>query len=640
MVCLIRILIVLTCTVSLVALQPVSSGAVELGGTPQAVLSLDGARDLYNAGDDAAALSELRSYILNYPDSPKSAAAHTLIARILLVDGHADDAIFYLQRIPVEQQNNTSKLLLLAALQEQQQLATADQILSDLQAQMFSVADRQLFYRCKATSLVYHQQPLQALVILRKVLSAGGQFGDKSSTAVFAQIQTILQQLTPDQLAEAGFMLATTELNDAIVLYRAELAFSDGNIAVAQQLAESLIVSAQSGTARIKAASMLDKIYGQHWYRRAVGVVLPLSGRFAPFGKLIRQGIELAASQHVDSSVEFIFLDSRADPQHGEMMVRNLIDGYRVMAVIGPLTGAVAQQVTSLASSAQVPLITLSHRAGLPEHGAYIFRNCLTVEQQVAALADYAIEVLGLNTYAILYPDNGGGVEFADKFSVAIEQRGGDIEHRLQFADKGTDFRRQLLLLKGEDPDAPELSDAEKKLLEDEEELPLDFEAVFVPAYADTIAMLAPQLAYYGIKDVQLLGINGWNSPKLLQQAGRYTKGAVFADGFFVDSDDAVVVSFVDAYQEKFTDKPSILEAQAYDCANILLQIIQSDTVATPTAVQQAMVNLNNYHGVTGISGFDANGDAVRRVFLLEMGRRTLKQIKGTMNWHVTPTFY
>lgn len=645
---------------------PSGGAAVELMATGQASISLQAAQELYSDGDDQGAMSLLRQHILEHPDSPNLVATYVLLARILLDQQRYADAVMYLERIAREQQTPVSQLLLATALYDSlpsnsDNMKLADSVMAQLRVDQFSGADRQLFYLNQSILLLQKQQALQALIVLHQALASDVVY-DKS--AIFNQVNSVLSSLSAEDSAEAEFMFAGTELNDSIVFHRAEQAWLSADKASAQQLAEQLVETAQTSAARISAASLLDEIYGHHWQRRAIGVVLPLTGRYAPFGTLVRQGIELAAKQ-TGTSAQFIFLDSSADPEQGFQAVRSLVEGYRVVGIIGPLTGSVAQRVVAYANQAQVPLLTLSHRDGLPEQGPFIFRNCLTVEQQVQALAEYAIEVLGLNTYAILYPDNDSGAEFAARFAAAIETRGGDIEYSLHFAEQGTDFRRQLLLIKGEDPDAPmdETHDAPQEELENTAQLDeqvdgadtegmvetterpdwlptVDFEALFVPAYAETIAMLAPQLVFYGIENVQLLGMNGWNSTMLLQQAGRYTKGAIFSDGFFIDSPTPDVADFVRQYQQSYGDKPSILEAQAYDCANIMLHLIAQPDVVSSAALARRLSRLTDYHGVTGITGFDANGEAQREVCLIQMGRRNFQQLHSAPHSEEEPIQY
>ena len=636
------ILLVL-CAVSV----PEVSIAVELMSTPQARYSLRPAKTYYAAGETEAALSTLRRYIIETPDSPNLAEAYTLIARILLEQQRNSDALFYLQRIDVDQRMAESSLLMVAALQREQQMALAGEFLATLTADQFSGKEQTRYYQLKSEELLFLHQPLQALVVLRTALQQSA-YSDQAQ--LFSQSQQILKQLDDAELAEVGFMFAETELNDAFSLFKAQQAIEAGDEALARQIAEPLISRAQIIAAKFAAANVLDQVHGQRWQQRAVGVVLPLTGRYAPFGNLVRQGIELALSEAMAQPVYFIYRDSQADAQHAAQVVNELVNGDRVMAVIGPLMGDAAQASIAIAEAAKVPLLTLSHRQGLPEQGEYVFRNSLTTQQQVDLLADYAIDELGLNSYAILAPDSRAGQEFSQQFAAAIESRGGDIEYRMTFAEQATDFRRKLLLMKGEDPDLPPqehdkvvaattdgeaLIDGEQAEIEQQPDwLPtVDFEALFIPAYAESVALIAPQLAYYGIENVQLIGINGWNSPSLIQQAGRYTRGAIFTDGFDAQSEEPHVGSFVEQYKARFLEVPSILEAQAYDCAKIILTQLDQAELTNSSMLQQALLSLEGFGGVTGIQGFDEIGEAERQPVLLKMGRRHLERIQ----WVIAP---
>lgn len=626
---------------------PDVSLSVELMATPQAKYSLQPAKTYYAAGETEAALSNLRRYIIDTPDSPKLAEAYTLIGRILLEQQRNSDALFYLQRIDVDQRTPESSLLMVAALQREQQMELAGEHLAVFTADQFSGEEQTRYYQLKSEDLLFRNQPLQALVVLRAALQ---QAGYSDQTQLFTQSQLILKQLDDAELAEVGFMFAETELNDAFSLFRAHQAIDAGDEALARQIAEPLVSCAQILAAKIGAVKVLDQVHGQPWQQRAVGVVLPLSGRYAPFGELVQQGIELAISESMTQSVRFIYLDSQADGKLAAQAVNELVNGDRVMAVIGPLMGDATQQSIAIAEAAKVPLLTLSHRQGLPEQGEYIFRNSLTTQQQVDLLADYAIDELGLNTYSILAPDSRAGQEFSRQFAAAIESRGGDIEYRMTFAEQATDFRRQLVLMKGGNPDAPPVENekvvagstddetAADGELEEVEEQPdwlptVDFEALFIPAYAESVAMIAPQLAYYGIENVQLIGINGWNAPSLFQQAGRYTRGAIFTDGFYAQSEEPQVANFVEQYKRRFSETPSILEAQAYDCAKIVMSQLAQLELTNSTMLQQSLLSLEHFSGVTGIQGFDEVGEAERKPVLLQMGRRHLERIE----WVATP---
>ena len=61
------------------------------------------------------------------------------------------------------------------------------------------------------------------------------------------------------------------------------------------------------------------------------------------------------------------------------------------------------------------------------------------------------------------------------------------------------------------------------------------------PGYADRVGLLIPQLAFYNITGVALIGSDNWHTKDLIERAGRHAEGAVFVDGFFPESTDPAV---------------------------------------------------------------------------------------------------
>ena len=53
----------------------------------------------------------------------------------------------------------------------------------------------------------------------------------------------------------------------------------------------------------------------------------------------------------------------------------------------------------------------------------------------------------------------------------------------------------------------------------------MDFDAVFIPDTYNMVGLIAPQLRFYGIEDVLLLGTNLWHSGHLMEMARKYVQG-------------------------------------------------------------------------------------------------------------------
>lgn len=368
---------------------------------------------------------------------------------------------------------------------------------------------------------------------------------------------------------------------------------------------------------------------GEKGLQRALGVLLPLSGRYATFGEMVQRGMNLALETRQaggKTPARFLYRDTGADPVLSERAVIELAEDERVLAIAGPLTGAAAQAAANRAQQMRVPLLTLSQKDGLPEAGDYVFRDSLTSSQQVLALVRYAMEERQLTSFAVLSPENRLGREMTELFAREVEGRGGRIAARQSYAENITDFRRQIKLLKREDPDAP---DPESSRVGAPPSPPkaLPFEALFIPDHADRIGLIAPQLAFFGIEKLPLLGINSWNSPDLVRLAGRFVEGAVFVDGFFRDSSHPLVQEFVYRYSEKYGEEPSILEAQGYDAAGILLLLYERAEIRTREDFRLALSRVRAYPGVTGATSFTPQGDAEKKLFLLQVQDGNIVQI-------------
>jgi len=600
-------------------------GAAETVEGEASILSR--ALELYRDGHSDEALPLLRGLALRGEVSPVGRGAALYLARIFRERGQCEEALLYLERIPAGERGAEAQLLEGACRVATGEAQSGESLLLGLDESELGAADRLLRFDAMADAKTRLGQPLQALFFLQQAAAlAQGEGRD----ALLARAHRLLQEtLDESQLAEAAFMFRGTPLGQDVLLQQALRADRRGETDVALRLAERLVQEPSPFPYRREALVLWERLSGEVWLQRAVGVVLPLSGRYATFGTLVQRGMDLALELHQatgSSAVRFIYRDVGADPALSARAVTELAEGERVMAVAGPLTGNAAQGAAAQAQAERIPLLTLSQKEALPEIGDYVFRDSLTSRQQVQALVRYAMEERKMTRFAVLGPDNRLGREMAELFIREVEKRGGEVVGRQSYAENATDFRRQIKLLKGEDPDAPE-PEPPKPGEEIPPPTPLPFEALFLPDYADRIGLVAPQLAFYGIEEATLLGINGWNTPDLIRLAGRYVEGAVFVDGFFRYSPYPFVQEFVDRYFEKYGEEPSILEAQGFDVAGILLFLLDRPGIRTREDLRLALSQLRNYPGVTGATSFGLQGDAEKVLFLLQVQNGNIVQI-------------
>ena len=142
-------------------------------------------------------------------------------------------------------------------------------------------------------------------------------------------------------------------------------------------------------------------------------------------------------------------------------------------------------------------------------------------------------------------------------------------------------------------------------------------EAIFVPAPATQLSLIAPQLATSGVtrlpgvkptgKQAQLYATADGMNDRFVQSTGKYLDGAVLAPVFFPDTGDPRAAEFLDRYRAAYNEEPSSLDALAFDAVRaVRVGIEHADGSAA--ALANALSHLGE-NGLTGEIAFAAGGD-------------------------------
>ncbi|MHB1400744.1 MAG: penicillin-binding protein activator [Trichloromonadaceae bacterium] len=565
--------------------------------------------ELYRAGRSEEAVSLLRGLVVTETAVDRQVAALLTLGRIYHDLGQYREALLYLQRIPATKRSPQVQLLEGAVRIAQGEAAIAVPLLKGLEGSGLTPGDEALRLQALADGATRLNQPLQALFFLHRALSQP-QLAEPGP--LLQQGHALLQQrLQEPELAEAAFMFAGSPLGEDARLQLAKRMLARNDPAAARPLLEAVLASGVSFPWREEARQLLAGLSVPQVAvaPRSIGVALPLSGRYGSFGERVRRGMELALElRPLNPPLLLDIRDTAGDADTAARLVTTLARSPQILALAGPLTGSEAAAAAVQAQKERLPMLTLSQRDGLAETGDMVFRNSMTSRLQVEALLRHAMDGQGLRRFAILFPENRSGQEFRELFTQGVRLRGGAVVASQGYAESETDLRSQVRRLQGLEPNAANPGKVKAK-----------FDALFIPDYADRIGQLVPQLGYYGFEAVQLLGINGWNSPDLVRIGGAAVEGAVFVDGFFRDSPAPAVRSFVEYYLQKYGEEPSILAAQGFDVVGMLLTALETPGVGSREELRQALAGLQNYPGVTGTTTFDPQGDASKGLFLLQV---------------------
>ena len=154
----------------------------------------------------------------------------------------------------------------------------------------------------------------------------------------------------------------------------------------------------------------------------------------------------------------------------------------------------------------------------------------------------------------------------------------------------------------------------------------IDFDAIFIPDESDRVSAIVSQLLYCNVKNICLLGTNLWHSNKLIEKSGKNLGKAIIPDGFFAESRQANVQQFVRAYKDAYMEPPGFLEAVTYDSAMMVFDVVKHGAMSYKE-FRDALKNTKGFKGITGTTSFDATGDAVKSVYLLQADGSGFKEL-------------
>ncbi len=500
---------------------------------------------------------------------------------------------------------------------------------------------------------------------------------------VIPRLQTALALMDPSDLTKELEKLEGRP-PAGYLLYQLGIAYMDAGIAGEAVTTFSSFLEefpsheyagqAQKFIADLEASAITD--------RHLIGCLLPLTGKYEKFGQQALEGIEFALSEFARSrgiySIRLLIKDTASDSAMARQGLFELAEN-NVSAVIGPI--ATVEDVSVQAQELRIPMIVLTQKPGITGAGDYIFRNFLTPGMQIKTLVSYVAESLDAKRFAILYPAESYGDIYMNLFWDEVLATGGRVVGVEAYDPAKTDFADTIKKLVGlyydipEDlveepfttpmvfnesaypaaPMAPDVSDiltvydagawddellellmltqqaAEKKQAEEADPEPIvDFDAVFIPDSPNKAGLILPQLAYYDINDVRLLGTNLWHSDKLIDMAKYHIQGAIVPEGFFEESRAEHVHRFVTGFKYTYNGKrPGFIEAVSYDTAWILFDLVSRPDIRFRAQIKKELYAMPPFLGVTGTTMFDADGEAVKDIYLLKVrGRRFVEIAK------------
>jgi branched-chain amino acid transport system substrate-binding protein len=334
-----------------------------------------------------------------------------------------------------------------------------------------------------------------------------------------------------------------------------------------------------------------------------IGFFAPITGPAAADGASAKNAVELGLKEVNDAGgirgrkVELMIYDDRLNPQEAVAIANKLIEKDKVVGVVSGSYSGPTRVSAPIFQKAGMPMV-----AGYAVHpdvtwdptqkrpNDFCFRNGFLGEIEGAAAAEFAVKNLKAKRISLIFMDNDFGRAISSGFAERAEKLGATILTKQMYKFPGEkDFRPFLTRIKEGNPDV-----------------------IFAAGYYNEAASIVRQAKELGIKS-QILGEEGFDSPKFLEIAGSAAEGVIIATNLDRDDPRPLVQNFLKNYRKTYNEDADMVGASSYDAFMILVKAIEK-AGTDAKAIQKALLETKDYNGLTGKISRFVQGEVVKPV--------------------------
>lgn len=333
-----------------------------------------------------------------------------------------------------------------------------------------------------------------------------------------------------------------------------------------------------------------------------VGEVAALTGGTATFGQSSHAGTQMAVEEVnaagglLGKKIKLLTEDDQSKQGEAGTVAKKLVSREKVVALLGEVASGRSLEMAPVCQKAGIPMISpASTNPKVTETGDFIFRVCFIDPFQGTVMAKFAL-ARGWKKVAILTDSKQDySVGLSQFFKEYFTKNGGTIVGEASYGSGDKDFKAQLTSIRGGAPDA-----------------------ILASGYYNESGLIAVQARELGIT-VPLLGGDGWDSPSLIEVAGKAMEGCFFSNHFSSEDTAPRIQEFIKKYKAKHNSVPDAMAALGYDSAMILFDAIKRAGTTDGAALRDAIAATKDFDGITGKITLDDKRNANKPAVILQV---------------------
>ncbi len=433
---------------------------------------------------------------------------------------------------------------------------------------------------------------------------------------IFRTAEYLAYQLPRENLIQLIDSNADHPLTPKLQIHLARQVLAEGE----SDLAATYLSEIRTRSLRPEDRALVDELRstasGKVVLEGKVALLLPLTGSFSQYAQAVLKGVQLALhppAGEPETGLGLEVFDTGGEFPDLMKTVDEIMDDPELLAVIGPLSSSLTVSISRKLQGEKLTLIspTASER-GINDLGKNIFSLNFVDESLATRIAEFAVIDLGLKQIASIFPMDDYGYRMVKAFIGRVEELGGEVVVAQGYPISATTFDSELKRIAYYSP-----------------------EAIFIPAHSEEIPLIAPQITFYGMDDVQLLGTSGWNNRRVARLGEKYVEGAFFTDTFFESSPRIGYREFSRRYEDAYKEEASRVAGLGYDAVNLIIRGLQAGGGGRYSRSTD-FSDLVYYRGATAVYSMTDDGYFRKEPLLLTISGGKIRAIED-LPWELEP---